>query len=179
MITAVGTVLLGNTKLGIILLISQLVSGLILGIISRFFYPEKSIKEKTSQRYYQPTKRFYKGVYRWLKRNNFVVSFGYIISDIYRNYRAKWGRTIYRKIFSSMGLSCSKIILPSILEVTGACNVIAEGTFPLYILSAVIAFGGFCVYLQIWGILSEIQPNKLLFVLSEFLPPYLMDFAHI
>ena len=37
LITAVGTVLLGNTKLGIILLVSQLISGLILGIISRFF----------------------------------------------------------------------------------------------------------------------------------------------
>lgn len=178
LITAVGTVLLGNTKLGIILLVSQLISGLILGIISRFFYPEKSIKEKNKPKdtisqqnaFIKACTDGSKGI---ISLSALVILFQTFIGIIEQSGAERF----IEKIFSSMGLSCSKIILPSILEVTGACNVIAEGTFPLYILSAVIAFGGFCVYLQIWGILSEIQPNKLLFVLFRVFAAILNGFC--
>lgn len=166
LITAVGTVLLGNAELGVILLISQLISGFILGIISRFFYPEKSTKRKSQEKeninqqnaFVKSCTDGSKGI---ISLSALVILFQTFIGVIEQS----GGEQLIEKIFAAMGLKYSEIILPSILEVTGACNVIAEGTFPLYILSAVIAFGGLCVHLQIWGILSEIQPNKFLFVL--------------
>lgn len=178
LITAVGTVLLGNAKLGVILLISQIISGLILGIISRFFYPEKEKTKKASlEENINQKNAFIKactdGSSGIISLSALVILFQTFIGVIEQCGAEK----IIEKLFSSIGFEYSDIILPAILEVTGACNIISQGTFPLYILSAVIAFGGLCVHLQIYGILSEIQPNKLLFILFRVFAAILNGFC--
>lgn len=165
LITAVGTVLLGNTGAGVILLISQLVSGFILGIISRFFYSEKEPIEKSSSREHINQQNAFIKACTDGSKGIISLSALVILFQTFIGILAQSGaEQLIEGIFSPLG-RYSTIIMPSILEVTGACKAISQGAFPLYILSAVIAFGGLCVHLQLWGILSDIQPNKPLFIL--------------
>lgn len=178
LITAVGTVLLNNVNLGIILLISQILSGFILGIISRFFYTEKEIiktdvQKSNAGRSNPFVEACADGSNGIISLSALVVLFQAFIGIIEQSGLSQ----AVCKILSILGVGrYSEIILPSILEVTGACSLISQGAFHICILSAVIAFGGLCVHLQIWGILSEIQPNKLLFIFFRLLNAVLSGF---
>lgn len=177
LITAVGTVLLNNAGLGVILLISQILSGLVSGIISRFFYPEKNISRPDVPENISQQNAFVKscadGSNGIISLSALVILFQAFIGIIEQSGLNQ----AVSEIFSILGAGrYSEIILPSILEVTGACSIISQGIFPIYILSAAIAFGGLCVHLQIWGILSKIRPNKLLFVVFRLLNAILSGF---
>lgn len=170
LITAVGTVLLNNAELGVILLISQILSGLVLGIISRFFYPENDISTPSVPKNINQQDAFVKacadGSRGMLSLSSLVILFQALIGIIEQSGLNQ----AVSEIFSLLGIEkYSEIILPSILEVTGACSIISQGTFPIYILSSAIAFGGLCVHLQIWGILSKVRPNKLIFIAFRLL----------
>lgn len=171
LITAIGTLLLKNSVLGVIILISQIVSGLILGIVSRFFYSDSAFDESRIENLKFSSKNAFvrscsDGANGIISLSALVILFQAFIGVI---GQSNFGNTI-EKLLCGLGFGkFSQIILPSILEVTGACDKIVEGGFPLWILSAAVAFGGLCVHMQIWGILSEIGINKGLFLLFRLL----------
>ncbi len=171
LITAVGTLLLKNSALGVIILISQIISGLILGIISRFFYSDDVLnKSRTEERKFSSENAFVKscsdaanGI---ISLSALVILFQAFIGVI---EQSNFGGAVEKLLYSLGFGRFSQIILPSILEVTGACSEIAEGGFPLWLLSSAVAFGGLCVHMQIWGILSDVGINKGLFLLFRLM----------
>lgn len=171
LITAVGTVLLKNSTFGVIILISQIISGLVMGIISRFFYCDVNIKKlNTKNKEFSAEGAFVKscldGANGIISLSALVILFQAFIGVI---EQSGFGDFFVKSLYD-LGLGrFSEILLPSVLEVTGACSQIVEGGFPLWLLSATVAFGGICVHLQIWGILSDIKISKSLFILFRLI----------
>lgn len=171
LITAVGTVLLKNALLGVIVLISQIISGLTLGVISRFFYRDKESNISVSEsKKFSSKGAFVKscsdGASGIISLGALVILFQAFIGVMEQSGLSE----IINRFLYQLGLGrFSEVLLPSILEVTGACSKIIENGLPIWFLSAAVGFGGICVYLQIWGILSEIDINKPLFILFRLL----------
>lgn len=180
LITAVGTIMLKNITIGIILYISQVLSCIILGIISKYIYiPEKivqkninntSVSEKTPKNDKSVVSAF---ILSCSDGASSVISMTalVLIFSLFINVAEKGGITSFiSDIFNLLGInrSMSNVILPIILEVTGACSKICEGGLPLWIMSFAVGFGGMCVHLQIFDILRNIKINKICFILFRF-----------
>lgn len=178
LITAVGTVLLKNSMLGVIILISQIISGLILGIVSRFLYCDENFKSPENKSKNISSKgAFVKscsdGANGIISLSALVILFQAFIGVINQSGFADF----FANILYVLGLGrFSEILLPAVLEVTGACSQIVESGFPLWLLSAAVAFGGICVHLQIWGILSDIGINRAVFILFRLLNAVISGF---
>ncbi len=164
LITAIGTIMLNNVTAGIILYVSQIVSGIILGIVSGIFSKREN-ESKISQK--KPESMDIMQV--------FIVS----CSD---GAGAIVELTALVSIFSmlinvAVTLGADNYFLTSIIEVTTACQEIVEKGCPLWALSFAVGYGGLCVHLQIFSLLKGIKINKLVFefyrlanaVLSSFI----------
>lgn len=180
LITAVGAIMLKNITVGIILYISQVLSCIILGIISKYIYiSEKRIKETVNNKTFSDkTENTDKDII-----SAFILSCSdgassiismtalVLIFSLFINVAEKNGITSFiSEIFNLLGMNSnmSNVILPIILEVTGACNKICDGGMPLWVMSFAVGFGGMCVHLQIFDILRNIKINKIHFVLFRF-----------
>lgn len=178
LITAVGTIMIGNITVGVILYISQVLSCIILGIISRFLY----LKRNTYQRLFSDKNK------TELPKINIISSFILSCSDgaksitemtalvvlfsLLINTAEQKGIFFFiSQIFSVLGADnrFSEAIIPIIFEVTGACSKVCEETLPLWLLSFAVGFGGLCVHFQIFGILGELHINKLQFLLFRLI----------
>ncbi|MGN0471004.1 MAG: hypothetical protein ACI4GV_08845, partial [Acutalibacteraceae bacterium] len=180
LITAVGAIMLKNITVGIILYISQVLSCIILGITSKYIYiPEKKVQKNINNT----------SVSEKSKKNDKSIVSAFILScsdgassvismtalvlifSLFINVAEKNGITSFiSDIFNLLGItrSMSNVILPIILEVTGACSKICDGGLPLWIMSFAVGFGGMCVHLQIFDILRNIKINKICFILFRF-----------
>lgn len=180
LITAVGAIMLKNITVGIILYISQIISCIILGIISRYIYiTEKRINENiNNEPLSEKTEHLDKNIV-----SAFILSCSdgatsvismtalVLIFSLFINVAEKNGITSFiSDIFNLLGMnsSISNVILPIILEVTGACSKICGGGLPLWVMSFAVGFGGMCVHLQILDILRNIKINKTRFILFRF-----------
>lgn len=185
LITAVGTIMLNNATSGIILYISQLISCVILGIISRFICPQKSQTVIT-----------YKENPDSLSKISIVSSFIKSCSDgaksiiemtalviifsLFINIADKKGLISFLSyIVSLTGIDSrfSDTVLPIILEVTSACSKVCGNGLPLWVLSFAVGFGGLCVHLQIFDILKVIRINRLKFILFRIINAIISSFV--
>ena len=173
LITGVGTLLLHSTEAGVIIYASQVISGLILGVISGRIYnrgtkrqPDKDLRGSPPQ-VNDPADAF-----------------------IMSSRDASWsiiGLTAMVSVFTMLISVLSETGIPGLIaeflkllgvdaciaehalliaaEVTGACHEIAEGGCPLWLISAAAGFGGLCVHFQIFSILGDIKLRKSRFFL--------------
>lgn len=173
LITGVGTLMLGNTQTGVILYASQVISGMILGIISRLMYTEKDdIKERN------PNTENKNGVI-----NDFILSCSDGAGAIIQLTALVTIFSMFISVFEQTGipdLLChflrmlgleypeSDCAFNIILEVTGACKKICSGGCPLWLLAFASGFGGLCVHFQIFSVLGDIKINKIKFLAFRF-----------
>ena len=180
LITAVGAIMLKNVTVGIILYISQVISCIILGIISKYIYiPKKNIKENINNTFVsEKNESINKSIV-----SEFILSCSdgassiismtalVLIFSLFINIAEKNGVISFvSDILAILGIksNMSDVILPIILEVTGACNKICGGGLPLWVMSFAVGFGGMCVHLQIFDILRNLKINKIRFIAFRF-----------
>lgn len=154
-VNAVGIMMLGSKKSGIIILISVCISSLMIGFFSAA--GEKADGDPTDEmRTKSPDEALVYGVSSgaesMLKICGFVAAFsgiGEIIALIPVNEKAK-------------------ILLQCFLEVTGGCAK-AVSSVPLPITAGICAFGGICIHTQIFSICGECKIKKFEFILFRLI----------
>lgn len=152
----VGVSLYNNKQIGIILLISQLISFFINAIIVSATI--KSDEKPAPKISYQVSncdfsKAVYQGCVATLNMCSMVIVFSSIIS-------------VFEKLLSEHTFVRDILIL--FLEITTACSRLST-KYPLYIISFAIGFCGICVHFQIFSILKDIGINKALFFLFRII----------
>ena len=180
LITAVGVIMLKNITVGIILYFSQVLSCIILGIISKYIYiPEKCVQkninnESLSEKSEITDKNIISefilscsdGASSVISMTALVMIFSLFINVAEQNGAISFISDILT--FLGMNRNISDVILPIMLEVTGACKKICNAGLPLWVVSFAVGFGGMCVHLQIFDILRNIKISKIRFILFRF-----------
>ncbi len=142
LITAVGTLLLHNAAVGIILYLSQVLSAILLGMLSRLF--AKDTQQPAVPSAAVPTDLM----------QSFILSCTDGASAIIE-------LTAMVAVFSGiMALLPQAAVL---LEVTAACKNLTDR--PLWCIAFASGYGGLCVHFQIFSLLKDLHISKLRFEL--------------
>lgn len=155
----VGTSLYQNEKLGLIILVSQILSVVILGITINFFdknkasYNSLSANKNTSLPFssalVEAAADSSKGM---LNICAFVVIF-----------------SAYTAILGELTVdSGTKSLMYCLLEVCTAVKNISQNS-PVELVAFAIGFGGLCVHFQIFSALGSVKPKKLLFFVTRII----------
>ena len=171
LITAIGAIMLKNTAAGIILYVSQIISGMILGIVSGLF-SDKESERKVSGKKSENTDIMQTFILSSADGAGAIVELTALVAifSMFINVLSAWGADSY--------------FLTSVIEITAACRQIVEKGCPLWALSFAAGYGGLCVHLQIFSLLKDIKINKPIFesyrlanaVLSSFITYFICKF---
>lgn len=153
-ITALGENMLGNRKAGVIIYASLCISALLCGIFSSFVGEKCEITESRN-----PSDK--SGASLSASVTNSVQSVfsicGWIVLfSAFTGYLTSIFKGEYLNIFISA------------VEITKGC-VLLRGKTPLYIITALISFGGLCVHCQILGYLKKVKIKYIHFLISRIL----------
>lgn len=135
-ITALGTATLNDTKAGVILFLSNLISAIIIGFILSF------TDKRISKAYYSYTE---------------PTSFGdALISSTQNAVNSVLNMTAYIILFSAVSniFKISQAVSPFIEITNGLCS---GNNYPLTQLSAYLSFGGLCIHCQLLPIISNMK----------------------
>lgn len=155
-INFVGICLFKNVKVGIILLISQLLAYIITATLICIFVKSDITKET---KYLKLT-----------KKTDFITA-------VYDGCAATLNMCAMVIVFSSVICVCETIfentpyikdVLLLTLEVTTACSKLYT-KYPLHVISFAMGFSGFCIHFQIFSILKDVGINKFLFFLYRII----------
>ncbi len=152
LITAIGAIMLNNTKAGLILYISQIISGMVLGIVSGIF-SDKESETIFSERKPEKTDIMQAFIMSSSDGAGAIVELTALVAIF----------SMFINVLVSFG--ADNYFLTSIIEVTAACRDIVEKGCPLWALSFAVGYGGICVHLQIFSLLKGIKINKSVFEL--------------
>ncbi len=162
-VNAVGSVMLGNTKSGIILYVSMILSSLTIGFFTRFFSDGESTDSKNSvlkKEIKSPlTDSVYEASEALINASAWILLFSCFFGLLPKNDG---------NIFSSL-------FIKSIFEVTSGCRACA-GKVSLPVISAVIGFSGICVFCQIMPYLKGCKVKLKNFVCARLLNTSLCAF---
>ena len=184
LITGVGTLILHNAQLGIILYLSQVLSGLILGIISGRIYKSAAAGNgECMSRNIQNIPQ---------SKNGIIDSFILSCSDAAGSVI---GLTAMVALFGAITSVCDSSGVTAFVsaalraagaeapfadnffyiftEVTKACTSIGSSGCPLWLFSFAVGFGGLCVHFQIFSILGDIPFSKLRFFVFRLMNAFL------
>ncbi|MBQ8016158.1 MAG: hypothetical protein IJ264_08255 [Clostridia bacterium] len=155
-VNAIGTVMLGSRKSGIILLISLCISSLIVGFMTRFL-PQKDSEVK--------------------KLVSHPPSFSFaLVESVSSSAQAMLAACAFVTVFSGLTAVLDSLIKSEnlklaaacLLEVTNGC-INTAGKVSLPALAAICAFGGICVHMQVFAVAKSISVKIPLFYLFRFL----------
>ena len=150
LITAVGVMMTGNVMSGVILYISQIISGVILGIVSGFF--NKNCNEKRS-------------VSTSESETDLINAFIASSADGARAIIELTGLvaifSAVMNVISSIGIESRVMVI--FLEVTTACKSITGAGGALWMVSLAAGYGGMCVHFQIFALLEDMGISRLRF----------------
>lgn len=154
LVTAIGTIMLHSITAGIILYLSQIVSGILLGIISRWICRSQQEETNVSDTEHEKESSILQafilscsdGAKAIIELTALVAMFAMLI-----------------RILSVLGMENTFITL--LLEVTTACKNIVNAGYPLWLLALATGYGGLCVHFQIFHLLKEMNVNKIRFEL--------------
>lgn len=157
LVTFAGVSLLCSKESGIILLSSQIISVIVLCLLSRLVFGKSHSNEALTKRNrLSVSEALVSSVNSAVKSTagmcGFVIAFSIICSVVTEGFGIK---NIFGKIFVSM------------LEITTGVNLIS-GDVSLEVLSALTGFGGLCVHLQIFRELKGIEFSKVRFFIFRF-----------
>ncbi len=153
LVNFVGMSLYGSKKTGIILLVSQMLSVVIIGIFIRFFYRNKSDDKCDKAVNFKP-----------MPLSNAVVqsavdsSKGMFVICAFVVLFSAFTGLLGEVVPSSDTKDCLLILL----EVCSAVSKLAARK-PIELIAFATGFGGLCVHFQIFSSLGELKINKLLF----------------
>lgn len=168
----IGTILLKNYRLGLIILISHYLSNIIFGILIRNYYPCKKDKISLKRAIKNMTSKF-------KSSNNFGKVLSTILIDSLNTTFLILGvitffliiTTIINKYTSSNYII--KSIINGIFEITQGLNSISllniNIKYKVIIMSFIISFGGLSSHIQVMSILSEKKIRYIPYLISRFI----------
>lgn len=162
-LTAVGSGMLNNTRYGVILYLSAILTSLTIGFFCRFLSNKTSIESKEI---IIPKNHEFAFI-------NSVSSGAKAIIDI-----SSWVLTFscISEIIKTFNLNENvKLFLNSVLEVTNGCNL-CTGKVSLPVISAILGFGSFSVICQVSPYLKKCQVKMKNFIVSRILNASLSAF---
>jgi hypothetical protein len=145
-ITAVGTICFGSTKIGIILYIINIISELIICIVSSFFY-KSTVDEKSNN----------------VKLLSFTDA---MIQATETTVKSIAVMCAYITLFSAITniFSLPEYITPLIEITNGICNA---KSLSLPVFATFLSFGGFCIHFQLIGMLNEMKVSYFKFLFGR------------
>ena len=158
LVTYIGAGMTRNLRLGYLLLLSQIITFFILGIISRFVIKADDNSSTEANRSYTFSNKealvysVDSAIKSCSKMCALVVIFG-SLSEIF---------------ISLCNNNPSLIWLTALIEITNGTKIITDG-YPATLLSAVCGFGGLCVHFQIFANLGSIDYSKSIFCIFRIL----------
>lgn len=157
LITFVGGSLMSCKEAGACMLLAQVISVVLLGIINKLFHSSKDDYNSDKEINTPPlpfssalTDSVVSSTYGMLEMCGMVVVFSAVIA-------------ISERLFGDYN-----VYLSVLLEVTSACGALAESK-NIFLLAFAAGFGGLCVHFQIFTALGDIRINKLLFFLYRII----------
>ncbi len=156
LMTAVGTLLLHSTIAGIILYLTQILSVILLGIITRFLCKD-DLKFSSLSRTEQSPDLIQTFILSCSDGANAIIELTALVAIF----------SMGISVISSLHLDNPVISL--FLEVTSACKSLTDTGFSLSWLAFATGFGGLCVHFQIFSIFKDINIHKLRFELFRLL----------
>ena len=189
LITGIGAIMLKNTSAGIMLYVSQLISGVILGIITGKLCRqetdmnnndrEKSLKsalnnsekDKDSGLIYSFVCSCSDGAWAIIQLTAMVAVF----SSFYEVAEKLGISELWGSIIGFFGgeRSVSDNAFLILWEVTEACHNICGTGGAIWLLAFAVGFGGLCVHFQIFSVLGDIRYSKLRFFVFRFVNAFL------
>lgn len=160
LITYIGAVMTRNLKLGYLLLISQIISLFMLGIIAKFWVIPLNEDNTETINYCK-------------KRNSIKDSVIYSIENAIKATSSMCALVVVFSAVSEVFITlCNNnpaiIWLTALIEITNGTKVLADA-YPVVLLAFVCGFGGLCVHFQIFVQLKDLKINKCNFYIFRFL----------
>ncbi|MDQ5983716.1 MAG: hypothetical protein RUMPE_00742 [Eubacteriales bacterium SKADARSKE-1] len=172
-ITFVGSQLLHNEHLGVILFVSQVISSILIGIGIAIFSNKETIDRRSSNK--ETNYSFSQGliistsdsVYSTINMCAFVVLFSSLL-EVIKNSKIN---IFLEHFFLSFGIQKEtfQLILSMLLEVTNGMVKGVSCHIPIFLLSFAMAWAGICVHLQIFYCLKGLKFSKCKFMLFRLL----------
>lgn len=144
-VSALGGVMLGSRKAGVIIFASLCLSSALIGILTRFLPEDR----EQSKKLVRPCASFSQ----------------LIVSGVSSSAAAMITVCAFVAMFSGFGAVIEEhiknenaaIIIMCLLEITSGCTAAAAGKLPLPVIAAFCAFGGICVHLQIFAVADDLK----------------------
>jgi len=167
LITGVGTLLLHNSQAGVILYVSQLVSGLLIAVITGQYYKKSHFTGKRKGEILQKSRQAVsdqliiscsdaaQGI---LQLTALVSAFSAIIAICEASGIQNSIKSLLKMCKADYPIAENALYI--LTEVTTACGRISSGGCPLWLLSFAVGFGGLCVHFQIFALLGDIPIHK-------------------
>lgn len=166
LITGIGTLLLGNPEAGVILYVSQLLSGLVLGIIAGRLSPQPSYTHSRPHALKKASCRVgdafllacTDGASSILQLTALVLCF-----SVWLSVADQLGLpSLTAQFLQFLGVEAptAKAAFSILFEVTTACRRICDSGCPLWVLSFAVGLGGLCVHFQIFSMLGNIRLSR-------------------
>ena len=158
LINYIGSTLYGNAHIGMIILLAQVISVIIIGVFLRLFCGEVR-SDKSNKELYAKS----------IPLSNALIESTYSAAD-------GMAKICALVLIFSAGTGILSGILPGNLlkiwiilsEVCSAVKL-TTGEYPLWVTAFAVGFGGICVHFQIFSALDGIKINKLLFFIIRII----------
>ncbi len=168
MLTAVGVLMLHNRRTGWILYLSQIVSCVILGIISGLTAVRKQ-NEPAKQRLKSDNETGGSFITYIIEASSdgaqaIIVMTALVIlfSMVYQVTESSGILMLISRTIHQTGADSRfvPVLTASFLEVTGGCDAVKKAGMPLYMYALCVGFGGMCVHFQIFSMVRELSVSR-------------------
>ncbi len=165
LITGIGTILLNSPQAGVLLFLSQLFSGLLLGRLAGRWLGEpqpKGNRQQADVPSVSMTEAFMvscSGAAKsLLNMTAFIAFFSMVLALCERTGLC----SAVKNVLMACGLSypIANNVFHIVMEVTIACQGIGQGGCPLWLMALATGFGGLCVHGQILTMAGKMPMNK-------------------
>lgn len=174
LITAIGSMQLGNITSGVILYISQLVSGFLLCFMTglkRNNTPAPFAPEAPKKKIMSLSDAFITSVSDGSSAALSMCALVLVFSMMIEVISGTGSFYLISRILEALSAPywLSNAFLPAIMEISLGSRMLSESCAPLWVLAFAAGFGGICVHFQIFAMLSDVPFSKLRFMLFRLI----------
>lgn len=172
LVTGIGTLLLHDTRAGVLLFVSQVLSGLLLGWLAGRLFGSRD--QRSLKRQEKPSRGKVSwaealifsssdGAHALIQMTALVALFGMLSALNERIGLCSLVESVLQWCGAEPALAEQAYYI--LTEVTAACQRMGAGGCPLWLIAMAVGFGGLCVHCQIWVLLGDLPLSKAKFLL--------------
>lgn len=176
----VGETVLNSSRMGLFLFISILVSSIIMGIVSGFFYkiPVNRVPYQRKLSKNALIQSATDASAAMIRMTACILLFTSILAVLQGfgllHYAAAWISSLF-----SIPSSASESLVLMLMEITEGIRISAKSQIPMMFFALTLAFGGICVHLQVFSFFEDFPLSKLKFFFSRIIHGILSVFCFL